>query len=126
MLAPEESSTMKPSVIFSTTLLATAIAILAARGTAGAVMLNCPQTLRLKAADAPYPWTDIVNRDATVQFAEASYSCSNGTCTLSCAYSMQSSIYTFLAYKVAPGVCHYTNHGQSFACSSLPPPRHHH
>lgn len=116
---------MRGPAVISAAVLAAAIAILASRGTAGAVILNCPQTLDLKAADAPYPWFDISNRDATVRFAEASYSCSNGTCTLSCAYSMQSSIYTFLVYKVAPGVCHYTSQGQSFACSSLPP-RHHH
>jgi hypothetical protein len=106
-------------------LIATS-AILAVDGTAGAVILNCPQAISLKAAGAPYPWSDSYNPGATVGFAEASYSCSNGTCTLSCAYSLQSTIYTFLAYKVAPGVCNYTNHGQSFACSSLPPPHHHH
>jgi len=117
---------MKTPAFIYTAILATAIAILGACGTAGAVILNCPPTLSLKAADAPYPWSDSSSRDATVQFAEASYSCSNGTCTLSCAYSMQSNIYTFLDYKVAPGVCHYTNQGHSFACSSLPPPRHHH
>jgi hypothetical protein len=105
---------------------AMAAVLLTGYGTAGAVILNCPQTISLKAAGAPYPWTDSSNVDATLGFAEASYSCSNGTCTLSCAYSMQSSIYTFLAYKVAPGVCHYTNQGHSFACSSLPPPRLHH
>ena len=117
---------MKPPAAISTAVLAIAVAILAAYGTAGAVVLDCPPTLSLKAAGAPYPWSDTANRDATVQFAEASYSCSNGTCTLSCAYSMQSSIYTFLDYKVAPGICHYTSHGHSFACSSLPPRRHHH
>ena len=114
-----------PSVI-STAAVAAAIAIMAACGSAGAVNLDCPQSVSLKAADAPYPWSDSINRDATVAFAQASYSCSNGTCTLSCAYSLQSSIYTFLTYKVPPGVCHYTDRGQSFACSSLPPPRHHH
>ncbi len=105
---------------------ATAAGLLAASGTAGAVILNCPQTINLKVASAPYPWSDSYNPAANLNFAEASYSCSNGTCTLSCAYSMSSSIYTFLAYKVAPGVCHYTNQGQSFACSSLPAPPHHH
>jgi hypothetical protein len=100
--------------------------LLATDGTADAVILSCPQTISLKAAGAPYPWSDAYNPGATLGFAEASYSCSNGTCTLSCAYSMQSSIYTFLAYKVAPGVCNYTNHGQSFACASLPPPHYHH
>ena len=42
---------------------------------------------------------------------------------MSCAYAAAGSIYTLLDYKVAPGVCHYTNEGQSFDCSSLPPPR---
>jgi hypothetical protein len=106
--------------------IATAIASLAAYGTAGAVILNCPPMINLRAAGAPYPWSDSHNLDATVRFAEASYSCSNGTCTLSCAYSMSSSAYTFLDYKVAPGLCHYANQGQSFACSSLPPPRRYH
>jgi hypothetical protein len=116
----------KLPVLISVALVATAAALLAAYGTAHAVILNCPQTISLKAGGAPYPWSASYNPAATLNFAEASYSCSNGTCTLSCAYSMSSSIYTFLAYKVAPGVCHYTSEGQSFACSSLPPPPHHH
>ena len=100
------------------------VALLVAAGAANAVILNCPPAIVVKAAGAPYPWTDSSNQDAVLHFAEASYSCSNGTCTLSCAYSTASSVYTFLNYKVAPGVCHYTNQGQSFACNSLPPPRH--
>ena len=117
---------LKLPMPISVAVVATAAVLLAAYGSAGAVLLNCPQTIYLKAAGAPYPWSDSNNPAAAVHFAEASYSCSNGTCTLSCAYSMSSSIYTFLAYKVAPGVCHYTSQGQSFACSSLPPAPHHH
>jgi len=116
----------KLPVPISVAAVAMAAVVLAAYGTAGAVILNCPQTINLKADAAPYPWSDSSNPSATLAFAEASYSCSNGTCTLSCAYSMQSSIYTFLAYKVAPGVCHYTDQGHSFACSSLPPSHLHH
>jgi hypothetical protein len=116
----------KLSAPISVAAIAITAVLLAAYGSAGAVLLNCPQTISLKAAGAPFPWSDSYNPAATANFAEASYSCSNGTCTLSCAYSMSSSIYTFLAYKVAPGVCHYTNEGQSFACSSLPPPSHRH
>lgn len=113
---------LKLSMLISAAALA---AWLTAAAPADAVMLNCPQAISLKAVGAPYPWTDSSNRDAVVHFAEASYSCSNGTCTLSCAYSMSSSVYTFLNYKVAPGVCHYTTQGQAFACSSLSPPRAH-
>lgn len=101
-------------------------ALLAGPGLAGAVVLNCPQTIHVKAVGAPYPWSDSTNRDAVLHFAQASYSCSTGTCTLSCAYATPTTIYTFLEYKVAPGVCHYSNEGKSFACSSLPPPRRYH
>lgn len=109
----------------SAATIATTAALLATYGTAGAVILNCPQMIAVKAVGAPSPWSDSSNQDALIPFAEASYSCSNGTCTLSCAYSVSSSVYTFLDYKVSPGVCNYTSQGRSFACSSLPPWRHH-
>jgi len=119
------SMTSLTAIIGMTSLTAiAAAALLAAPGTAEAVILNCPQSIGVKAVDAPYPWSDSPTT-AFLPFAEASYSCSNGTCTLSCAYSMSSSIYTFLDYKVPPGVCNYTNQGRSFACSSLPPWHHH-
>ena len=123
---PKPSSPRLPRPIFAFAM-ATALALmLATGGTANAVILQCPQAITVRAAGAPYPWMDAQPRDTILRFAEASYSCSNGTCTLSCAYAMASSVYTFLDYKVAPGVCHYTNQGQSFACSSLPSLHHHH
>jgi hypothetical protein len=115
----------KLPMLTSVAAIAVAAALLASYGTAGAVILNCPQMIGVKAIGAPFPWQDSPNQDAVLPFAEASYSCSNGTCTLSCAYSASSSIYTFLDYKVSPGVCNYTNQGRSFACSSLPPWHHH-
>jgi hypothetical protein len=106
--------------------LVAVFAMLSTASSAQAVVLSCPPMIAVKAVGAPYPWSDAKSPDdAILHFAEASYSCSNGTCTLSCAYAASSSIYTMLSYKVAPGVCHYTNDGRSFACASLPPPRHH-
>jgi hypothetical protein len=102
------------------------LALLSVASPAHAVILGCPPMIAVKAVGAPYPWSDAKSSDdAVLRFAEASYSCSNGTCTLSCAYAASNSIYTMLSYKVAPGVCHYTNDGRSFSCSSLPPPRNH-
>jgi hypothetical protein len=112
------------SVFRIATISILGVLVLAASSTpAGAVILNCPPVVNVKAIGAPYPWTADQRPDALLHFAEASYSCSNGTCTLSCAYAAAGSIYTLLNYKVDPGVCHYTNQGNSFACSSLPPPR---
>ncbi len=101
--------------------VAALMATLAGPGTAHAIRLNCPQALQVKAAEPPYPWEDAPRSDAVLHFAEASYSCSNGTCTLSCAYSTPGSIYTLIKLKVPPGTCHYTNEGNSFDCVSLPP-----
>lgn len=95
-----------------------------APGLAQAIVLNCPPVIGIKAVGAPFPWTATAGNDAALNFAEASYSCSNGTCTLSCAYLAPGNAYTLLDYKVPPGTCQYTNEGRSFACSSLPPPRH--
>src|ERR1700687_690005 len=53
------------------------VALLVAAGAANAVILNCPPAIIVKAAGAPYPWTDSSNQDAVLHFAEASYSCSN-------------------------------------------------
>ena len=119
---------MKLSVIRRPAFAALAIfALLAiqlvAPGRANAIILDCPPVINIKAIDAPFPWTATTANDATLHFAEASYSCSNGTCTLSCAYSAPGNAYTLLDYKVPPGTCQYTNEGRSFACSSLPPPR---
>jgi hypothetical protein len=112
------------SVFRIATISILGVLVLAASPTpAGAVILNCPPVVNVKAFGAPYPWTADQRPDALLHFAEASYSCSNGTCTMSCAYAAAGSIYTLLNYKVDPGVCHYTNQGNSFACSSLPPPR---
>jgi hypothetical protein len=97
---------------------------LAAPGPAQAIILDCPPVINIKAVGAPFPWTATAANDAILHFAEASYTCSNGTCTLSCAYSGPNNAYTLLDYKVPPGTCQYTNEGRSFACSSLPPPRH--
>jgi hypothetical protein len=116
---------MKLSASISFAVIAAGAVLLIAHGIADAVILNCPQTIVVRAIDAPYPWTASTDQDAILPFAEASYSCSNGTCTLSCAYSVSSSIYTFLDYKVTPGLCNYTNQGRSFACSSLPVWHHH-
>jgi hypothetical protein len=104
--------------------IAAIAALIAGPSNAHAVLLNCPQVIAVKAAAAPFPWTPTSRGDAILHFAEASYSCSTGTCTLSCGYSTPTSVYTFLDYKVPPGVCHYTNEGKSFECSWLPPPRH--
>jgi hypothetical protein len=116
---------LKRPRLISTAAIDTAVTLVAAYGTAGAVILNCPQVIVVKAVGAPYPWENSTNQDALLPFAEASYSCSNGPCTLSCAYSAPSNVYTFLDYKVSPGVCNYTNQGRSFDCSSLPPWHHH-
>jgi len=72
----------KLSAPISVAAIAITAVLLAAYGSAGAVLLNCPQTISLKAAGAPFPWSDSYNPAATANFAEASYSCSNGTCTL--------------------------------------------
>jgi hypothetical protein len=107
------------------TLFVAVATLFATPNLAHAIILDCPPVINVKAVGAPYPWSDAQSADdAILHFAEASYSCSNGTCTLSCAYAASSSVYTMLSYKVAPGVCHYTSEGKSFACSSLPPPRH--
>ena len=105
-------------------MIAIAAVLVARPRNAHAILLNCPEAISVRAAGAPFPWTPIPRSDAILRFAEASYSCSNGTCTLSCGYSTPTSIYNFLNYKVPPGVCQYTNEGKSFNCSSLPPPRH--
>ncbi len=104
--------------------LAIAVAIaatVAAPGAAHAILLNCPQVVRVKAVDPPYPWEPEPSDTAVLHFAEASYSCANGTCTLSCSYSTPGSFYTLLKLKVPPGTCHYTNEGNSFECTALPP-----
>jgi hypothetical protein len=119
-----------PALIFvsriATISMLGVLVLLASSTPADAVILNCPPVVNVKAVGAPYPWTADQRPDALLHFAEASYSCSNGTCTLSCAYAAAGSVYTLLNYKVDPGVCHYTNQGNSFACSSLPPPRNYH
>src|ERR1700691_1567185 len=90
---------------------------------ARAVILNCPQVISVKAAVSPYPWAPTHASDAILHFAQASFSCAIGTCTLSCGYATQTSIYNLLVYKVPAGVCNYTHEGNSFVCSSIPPPR---
>jgi hypothetical protein len=120
---------MKPFLLKRLAFVSLAIfAILAiqlsAPSPARAIILNCPPVINIKAVGAPFPWTATAANDAILHFAEASYSCSNGTCTLSCSYSGPNNAYTLLDYKVPPGTCQYTNEGRSFACSSLPPPRH--
>jgi hypothetical protein len=92
---------------------------------AAAIVLNCPPIIRIKAQDAPFPWTSLNSSAAELRFSQASYSCSNGTCTLSCSYTTPNQAYTLLEYKVPPGTCHYTSDGTAFSCSSLPPPRRH-
>ncbi|HUN57696.1 MAG TPA: hypothetical protein VMU41_06245 [Candidatus Binataceae bacterium] len=92
---------------------------------AGAIVLNCPASIRIKAADVPFPWSDPKHNPAQLDFSQASYSCSNGTCTLSCSYTAPNQAYTLLEYKVPPGVCTYTSEGTAFSCSSLPQPRKH-
>lgn len=115
------------ATIVINSFFAAAVAVLTTAGPAHAIILDCPPMIAVKAVGAPYPWSDAKSsNDAILRFAEASYSCSNGTCTLSCAYAASSSVYTMLSYKVAPGVCHYTNEGKGFSCSSLPPPPGHH
>jgi len=107
-----------------TPLLALALGLMVA-GRAHAIVLNCPPTVKIEAKDAPFPWSDSTHTDTNpeLRFAQASYSCSNGTCTLSCSYSAPNQAYTLLQYKVPPGVCNYTSEGTAFSCSSLPPPR---
>lgn len=118
IIGGEEKTRMK-TIVFAT--VAALVVALAGPGTAHAIRLNCPQVLRVKAVAPPYPWEDVPYSEAVLHFAEASYSCSNGTCTLSCAYSTPGSIYTLIKLKVPPGTCHYTNEGNSFDCTSLPP-----
>lgn len=118
-------SVLKRLAFVSIAIFAILAIQLVAPGPARAVTLNCPPVINIKAVGAPFPWTATAANDAILHFAEASYSCSNGTCTLSCAYSAPNNAYTLLDYKVPPGTCQYTNEGRSFACSSLPAPRHH-
>ncbi len=110
-----------------TTPLLALTALLMIIGPADAIVLNCPPTVKIQAKDAPFPWSDSFQTDTTpeLRFAQASYSCSNGTCTLSCSYSAPNQAYTLLQYKVPPGVCGYTSEGTAFSCTSLPPPRKH-
>jgi hypothetical protein len=102
--------------------LTTAIGMLGSNAAAQTV-LNCPPVVRIKAQDAPFPWTPSPAHSAQLEFSQASYSCSNGTCTLSCSYTTPNQSYTLLQYKVPPGTCSYTSHGTAFLCQSLPPPR---
>ena len=118
-------SVLKRLAFVSIAIFAILAIQLVAPGPARAVTLNCPPVINIKAVGAPFPWTATAANDAILHFAEASYSCSNGTCTLSCAYSAPNNAYTLLDYKVPPGTCQYTNEGRSFACSSLLAPRHH-
>jgi hypothetical protein len=106
-------------------VLVVVAAILLINSVAGAVVLSCPQTVQIKAVSAPFPWSDASHGAAQLSFAQASYSCSNGTCTLSCSYTAPGQAYTLLEYKVPPGTCDYTSEGTAFACSSLPQPRKH-
>jgi hypothetical protein len=110
---------------FGLAVLAAITAILFLNSGASAIVLNCPPTVKIKAADAPFPWSDSMHSSAQLSFSQASYSCSNGTCTLSCSYVAPNQAYTLLEYKVPPGVCRYTSEGTAFSCSSLPPPRDH-
>ena len=105
-------------------MLAANIAMLAANATAE-VVLNCPSVVNIKAQNAPFPWSPSPAHAAQLQFSQASYSCSNGTCTLSCSYTAPNQSYTLLEYKVPPGTCSYTSQGTAFLCESLPPPRSH-
>jgi hypothetical protein len=91
-----------------------------------AMVLNCPPSVKIKAQDAPFPWNAPASGSAMLQFSQASYSCSNGTCTLSCSYTAPNQAYTLLEYKVPPGTCDYTSDGTAFACQSLPQSRKHH
>lgn len=106
-------------------VLAVITAILSFNAGAGAIVLNCPPAVKIKAAEAPFPWSDSMHSAAQLRFSQASYSCSNGTCTLSCSYTAPNQAYTLLEYKIPPGVCSYTSEGTAFSCSSLPPPRQH-
>jgi hypothetical protein len=121
---PMELPVIKPLAFISLTTFAILATHLIAPGPAHAIILDCPPVINVRAVGAPFPWTASTANDAILHFAEASYSCSNGTCTLSCSYSAPGNVYTLLDYKVPPGTCHYTNEGRSFACSSLPAPRH--
>ena len=112
---------MKSITLAIVALLAAAIV---GPGTAQAILLDCPRQLQVKAVAPPYPWQDVPHSEAVLHFAEASYSCSNGTCTLSCSYATAVSVYTLIKLKVPPGTCHYTNEGQSFECVALPARRH--
>lgn len=77
-----------PALIF----VAAIAALLAGSSPARAVTLNCPQVINVKAIGTPLPWSAAPHRDAILHFAEASYSCSNGICTLSCAYAASGSV----------------------------------
>jgi hypothetical protein len=109
---------------FGLAVLAVITAILFLNSGASAIVLNCPPKVKIKAADAPFPWSDSMHSPAQLSFSQASYSCSNGTCTLSCSYAAPNQAYTLIEYKVPPGVCNYTSEGTAFSCSSLPQPRH--
>jgi hypothetical protein len=106
-----------------TLILAASVAMLSSN--VAAIVLNCPPVINIKAKDAPFPWTPSDSKAAQLQFSQASYSCSNGTCTLSCSYTTPNQSYTLLEYKVPPGTCNYTSEGTAFLCQSLPPPRSH-
>src|SRR5258708_28113991 len=121
---PMKLSVIKPLAFVSIAIFAILTTQLIAPSPAHAIILNCPPVVNVRAAGVPFPWTPTATTDAVLPFAEASYSCSNGTCTLSCSYAAGGLVYTLLDYKVPPGTCHYTNEGKSFACSSLPSPRH--
>jgi hypothetical protein len=118
-----ELPVIKPLAFVPLAIFAILATQLIAPSAAHAIILNCPPVVNVRAATAPFPWTSKATTDAFLPFAEASYSCSNGTCTLSCSYNAGGVLYTLLDYKIPPGVCHYTNEGKSFACSSLPRPR---
>jgi hypothetical protein len=112
-------------VKFELVIIEAISAILFLNSGASAIVLNCPPTVKITAAEAPFPWSGPKHNPAQLSFSQASYSCSNGTCTLSCSYTAPSQACTLLVYKVPPGVCTYTSEGTAFSCSSLPAPRHH-
>jgi hypothetical protein len=112
----ERSYFMKTGLLML--VLVSSLAMLA--NNAAAIVLNCPPAVRIKAQDAPFPWTPSASSSAELQFSQASYSCSNGTCTLSCSYVAPNQSYTLLEYKVLPGTCSYTSEGTAFSCQSLP------
>ena len=110
---------------FCAAILTFIIAVAFLNSGASAIDLNCPPSVKIRAADAPFPWSDARHSIAELRFSQASYSCSNGTCTLSCSYAAPNQSYTLLEYKVPSGVCNYTSEGTAFSCSHLPPPHRH-